>query len=66
MEDFGDSQIETSLQLQAIEAEQRKAEEAKRAVAIILPNNDSGEHNIHEPTHVDDEAPEATTRSQPP
>ena len=66
MEDFRDSQLDTSLQLQDIEAEQQKAEEAKRAVAIILPNSDSGEHNTHEPMPGDDKVPEATMAPQPP
>ena len=66
MEDFRDSQLDTSVQLQAIEAEQQKTEEAKRVAAIILPNSDSGEHNTHEPTKGDDEVLEVTMAPQPP
>ena len=65
MEEFGGSRIDTSLQLQAIEAKQRKAEKGKRAVAIVLSDNDSGDHTIEEPMRIDNEIPQVTTMPHP-
>ena len=42
LEEFGDSQLDTSLQLLAFKNEQRKVDEGNRAATIILPDSDSG------------------------
>ena len=49
LEEFGDSQIDISLQLQSIDEEGRKAEEEIRAETILLLDNDSREHAIEKP-----------------
>ena len=66
MEDFRDSQLDTSVQLQAIEAEQQKTEEAKRVAAIILPNSDSGEHTVEDHNLPKDKVPEVNGTPNPP
>ena len=58
LEDFLDSEIDTSIQLQAIEAKQRRTEE-ERAAAIILLDSDPVEQN--EGMEENDDAPEGTT-----
>mgnify|MGYP007069668485 FL=1 len=50
VEDFGDAQIQASLELEAYEAEQKRVEKEQAAPeapeTIMLPNNDSSEHSL--------------------
>ena len=66
LEEFGDSQTDTSLQLQSIDNEQRRVEEEKRVAAIVLPDNNFGEHAIDGPSRPEDTIPEVSTAPKSP
>ena len=66
MEEFNGSQINTSLQLQAIEVEHQKVEEEKRPAIVILPDDDYRENTIDKSTRGDNEVQHVTTVPQPP